>query len=79
MKKALLIIVGILVIAIGLLYWSLSSTSKSFQRCVILNHDDVNTINFRSHDSVLVAASTLYNADDIKLVIQGEQYRDAWS
>ncbi|MBR9915128.1 MAG: hypothetical protein GYB32_09940, partial [Algicola sp.] len=29
--------------------------------------------------SVLVAASTLYNADDIKLVVQGEQYRDAWS
>ncbi|MGS2726002.1 hypothetical protein ACU8DI_05295 [Psychroserpens sp. BH13MA-6] len=79
MKKALLIFVGILVIAIGLLYWSLSSTSKSFQRCVILNHDDVNTIDFRSHDSVLVAASTLYNADDIKLVVQGEQYRDAWS
>ncbi len=60
-------------------YWSLSSTNKTFDTCEIVGLSDVNEIDFKSYDSVLVAASTLYEANGIKNVMQGEQYRKAWS
>ena len=31
------------------------------------------------YDSVLVAASTLYEGNGVKTIMQGEQYRKAWS
>ncbi|WP_405397442.1 hypothetical protein [Maribacter sp. Asnod2-G09] len=60
-------------------YWSLSSTSKTFDTCEIIGLSDVDEIDFKKYDSVLVAASTLYEANDIKNLMQGEQYRNAWS
>ncbi len=39
----------------------------------------MDTINFKAYDSVLIAASTLYQGDFIKELMQGEQYRKAWS
>ena len=63
----------------GLSYWSLSSTSKEFSTCEIVGMGDLDTINFKKYDSVLVAASTLYTADEVKDLMQGEQYRAAWS
>ncbi|TDT45562.1 hypothetical protein CLV90_2652 [Maribacter spongiicola] len=79
MKKILLGLV-ILVIVFGILtYWSLSSTSKTFDTCEILEFSKVDEIDFKKYDSVLVAASTLYEANAIKSVMQGEQYRNAWA
>ncbi len=60
-------------------YWSLSSTNKTFDTCEIVGLSDVNEIDFKRYDSVLVAASTLYEPNRIKNVMQGEQYRKAWS
>ena len=79
MKRLYYLLFGILLALIIFIYWSVSSTSKTFQPCVILNIKSVDSINFKAHDSVLVAASTLYTADDIKIMIQGSQYRDVWS
>ena len=39
----------------------------------------MDAINFKDYDSVLIAASTLYEGDFVKKLIQGEQYREAWS
>ncbi len=39
----------------------------------------MDSINFKEHDSVLLTASTLYEGNFIKEVMQGEQYRDAWA
>ena len=79
MKKIIIIVSLIVLIFIGLAYWSLSSTNKTFDTCEIVGFSDVEKIDFKKYDSVLVAASTLYEANDIKNVMQGAQYRKAWA
>ncbi|MGB3606300.1 MAG: hypothetical protein WBA19_04045 [Psychroserpens sp.] len=79
MKKTLLYIALIIVLCISILYWSLSSTNKIFQKSELVNIDNVDDINFKKYDSVWVAASTLYEADVIKKAMQGEHYREAWA
>ena len=78
-KKVIYFIIVMLIIFIGLLYWSTSSTNQTFKTSQLVNIDNVNTIDFHNLDSVLVAASALYKADEIKKLFQGEQYRAAWS
>lgn len=78
--KKLLAFIGILfMVLIGLIYWSTSSTNKKFTTAEIKNIQDLTSTNFREHDSVLVAVSTLYQANGLKNFIQGENYREAWS
>lgn len=79
MKKIIIIVSLIVLIFIGLAYWSLSSTNKTFDTCEIVGFSDVEKIDFKKYDSVLVAASTLYKANDLKNVMQGAQYRKAWA
>ncbi|KKN98353.1 hypothetical protein LCGC14_0148870 [marine sediment metagenome] len=68
-----------MLIFIAMAYWSLYSTNKTFDTCEILGFSDVDDIDFKNYDSVLVAASTLYEANNIKNVMQGAQYRKAWA
>lgn len=81
MKKLLYIILTLILIFVGLLYWSVSSTDKRFAKSRLIHFEthELDTINFRNYDSVFVAASYLYKADDIKTLMQGEQYRMAWA
>lgn len=62
-----------------LVYLSLRSTDDTFRTCEILDVSEIQNHDFRKFDSVLVAANTLYEADWVKEVMQGEQYRDAWA
>ncbi|TYB73073.1 hypothetical protein ES676_09975 [Bizionia saleffrena] len=78
MKKLLVVLGVLIVIFMALLYWSVLSTNTTEQHSLLINSDTVDTINFKDHDSVIIAASTLYKANPIKTVIQGEQYRKAW-
>ncbi|WGD34364.1 hypothetical protein [Olleya sp. YS] len=78
-KKLVYFIVLVLIIFTVLMYWSVSSTKKTFIKSDLVNYDNVNAVNFKSLDSVMVTASSLYKADEIKTLIQGEQYRQAWS
>lgn len=64
---------------IGLVYLSVSETDATFKTAEVLNIQDVENTDFKKYDSVLVAASTLYQASDLKELIQGENYREAWS
>lgn len=64
---------------IGLTYLAMSSTDKVFKTCEIIGVTDMDSIDFRAHDSVLIAASTLYDSNFLKDLMQGEQYREAWS
>lgn len=57
----------------------MSGTSEKFGTCEIIGFSDIENIDFMAHDSVLVAASTLYMGDGIKRIMQGEQYREAWA
>lgn len=79
MKKFLVILSILILLFLALVYWSVSSTDEKFVTCSIENLEDIEKIDFREHDSVLVAPSTLYEGDLIKRLMQGENYREAWS
>ncbi|MEP5254617.1 MAG: hypothetical protein ABJQ39_06105 [Winogradskyella arenosi] len=69
----------ILFLVIALLYWSAQPTEEIFTRSTLYNIEDLETVDFKAYDSVELSTSDLYKADAVKKVIQGEQYRAAWS
>jgi hypothetical protein len=79
MKKLLWLVFILLIGFIGLVYFSVSSTDKEFETVTIQEFDDLENIDFRRHDSVEVAASSLYKANELKDIMQGENYREAWT
>lgn len=79
MKKVLGFVAILFILFILLIYWSVSSTDKKFETCTIHNLDDLEKTDFKKHDSVLIAASTLYKGDILKEIMQGDNYRKAWS
>lgn len=79
MKKLLWLVFILLIGFIGLIYFSVSSTDKEFETVTIQEFDDLESIDFRRHDSVEVAASSLYEANELKDIMQGENYREAWT
>ncbi|MBT8296657.1 MAG: hypothetical protein KJO51_09590 [Gramella sp.] len=79
MKKILALVAFLFIIFILLIYLSVSGSPERFKTCEIKNFEDLENVNFRNHDSVLIAPSTLYEADFLKELMQGENYRKAWS
>lgn len=79
MKRIIIIIGALLVLFIILIYWSLNSTPNNFKTSTIVNPENVNSINFKDYDSLTIAASTLYEANALKKIMQGEHYRKAWA
>ncbi|MBZ9631304.1 hypothetical protein LB465_10985 [Salegentibacter sp. LM13S] len=79
MKKLLWLIFILLIGFIGLIYFSVSATDKEFETATIKEFKDIENIDFREHDSVLVAASSLYKTNPLKNIMQGENYREAWA
>ncbi|GGW85446.1 hypothetical protein [Salegentibacter mishustinae] len=79
MKKLLWLVFILLIGFIGLIYFSVSSTDKEFETVTIQEVDDLESIDFRRHDSVEVAASSLYKANELKDIMQGDNYREAWT
>lgn len=78
MKKIAWLVVIILLVFLTLVYLSVSG-NKDFETAVIIDLDDVENIDFREHDSIMVAASTLYKGNFLKQTMQGENYREAWT
>lgn len=78
LKKILISVLLIIIVFVLLVYVSLSTTNKEFSTCEILDFSQLEEIDFKNHDSVLVAASTLYKGNPLKHLMQGEQYRKAW-
>ncbi len=79
MKKILGIIALLLFIFIALMYWSLNTTTKKVENSKLVNLSNVNSINFKELDSVLITATNQYNSTELKRIMQGEHYRKAWS
>ena len=79
MKKVIFIVVILLLGFFGLLYWSVSSTDKKFDTCVIEDFEDLEKTNFKDHDSVVIAPSSLYEGDILKEFMQGKNYRKTWA
>ncbi len=79
MKKLFLIVILLTLIFIGATYWSIAESPKGKATCQILDSSSINNIDFSDFDSVLVAASTFYEADGLKKLMQGSNYRKAWA
>lgn len=79
MKKIFWIFLLIIIFLISLIYISVSSTDKEFGTVNIKDFEDLENIDFRKHDTVEIAASSLYEGNVLKGIIQGENYREAWS
>lgn len=78
MKKIAWLVVILLLVFLVLVYISVSG-NKDFETAVIVDIDDVENIDFSAHDSILVAASTLYKGNILKQTMQGKNYREAWT
>lgn len=61
------------------LYWSTQSTDQIYSKSILYNIDDAETVNFKDYDSVELSPTDIYKADELKKLIQGKQYREAWS
>ncbi|TDQ29303.1 hypothetical protein [Zeaxanthinibacter enoshimensis] len=79
MKKFLGALLIAILLFIGLLYISLHSTSGEEARSVILEPGPSDNLNLRDYDSVKLMATDLYQANALKKLMQGRQYRDAWA
>lgn len=78
MKKIAWLVVIILLVFLTLVYISVSG-NKEFETAVIMDVEDVENIDFKEHDSVKIAASTLYKGNLLKETMQGKNYREAWT
>ncbi len=78
MKKIVWLVIILLLIFLALVYLSVSG-NKEYETAVIVGLNDVENIDFSDHDSVKVAASTLYKGNFIKETIQGKNYRKVWT
>ncbi|AYN67977.1 hypothetical protein D1013_11620 [Euzebyella marina] len=77
-KKVLAFILFAFFLFMVVIYFSTATTDKNFSTCEILDLSSIDHIDFREHDSVMVAASTLYRGNTLKNIVQGEQYRKVW-
>ena len=79
MKKLFRIVSIFLIAIIVIIYMRIANSKTKFETCSIHNIDALTTTNFKKHKTVEVSASTLYETDMFKTLLQGENYRDAWT
>lgn len=79
MKKIFGLILILFIIFIILVYWSLNTTPDTVERSKLVNFENIDEIDFKEHDSVLITATTQYQSNELKNIMQGEHYRRAWS
>lgn len=80
MKKLAIGIFVLLISLLGVTYISVAYTgSKAKTVCEVNGYEDLDAIDFSKHDSLDIAASTYYEANTLKKIMQGEHYRDAWA
>lgn len=79
MKKILLILGISLILTFILIYAAIWSTNDKADTDILVNIDNVESIDFKKLDSVTIAANSMYTANELKKAIQGEHYRKAWA
>ena len=79
MKKIIAIFLGITATLVIIIYFSLWSSPTKIDSQIIVNAENINTLNFKNQSSVTIAVTTLYEGNLLKEMVQGEQYRDEWS
>ena len=78
-KRVLFFIVIVLVVFVALIYISVSGPVKELKTYKIEGMEDLSDVNFKEHDSIQIAASTLYMGNGLKNLMQGGNYREAWA
>ncbi|SRX54855.1 hypothetical protein [Aequorivita sp. CIP111184] len=79
MKKIIAIFLSIIIIVLIIIYFSIWSTPAKVASQIIVNTENINTLNFKEQDSVTIAVTTMYEGNMLKNMVQGEQYRDEWA
>ncbi|WP_240673152.1 hypothetical protein [Aequorivita ciconiae] len=79
MKKIILIILSAIVFVILIIYISIWSSPAKAESQILVNADNIESTDFKKLDSVSIAVTTMYEANILKKMIQGEQYRAEWS
>lgn len=79
MKKIIWILAIIVILFLGLVYLSVTSSKEVKNTAIISDLEDLEDYNFKEHDSVLITASTFYKGNLLKKTMQGENYRKAWA
>lgn len=79
MKKVIAIFLGITAVVVLIIYFSIWSTPTKVASQIIVNAENINTLNFKNQDSVSIAVTTMYEGNILKKMVQGEQYREEWS
>ncbi|MCG2420477.1 hypothetical protein K8089_15755 [Aequorivita sp. F47161] len=79
MKKAILVILGLILIIVAVIYISLWTKPENAKTDIVIAENNIDKIDFEKLDSVRVAATTMYEGDMLKKLMQGEQYRDEWA
>lgn len=79
MKKIIVIILGIIAVVVLIIYLSIWSTPSEVDSQIIVDAENINTLDFKKLDSVTIAVTTMYDANLLKKMIQGEQYREEWA
>ena len=78
MKIFLRILLLLFLLFIAMVYISVSGTEKEFGKATVVNTAPKEAIDFSDLDSVTVKANTLYDANAVKWLMQGENYRQTW-
>lgn len=79
MKKILGFLLIIILIFLILTYVSVSTTNTDFKTSEVIDPTQNRSHQYKMGDTVTVIPSTLYKANFIKKLMQGNNYRDAWS
>tara|TARA_R110002049_G_scaffold302713_2_gene496062 strand:+ start:3402 stop:4679 length:1278 start_codon:yes stop_codon:yes gene_type:complete len=79
MKRFIKIFIITAVVLIAVIYFKLISDNGSYETCNIHNIDDIHNIDYNKHDRLTTSAGTLYEGDVLKNILQGKNYRDAWT
>lgn len=79
LKKALWLILSLLLIFILLVYLSAWEGDQGYDTAILVDIEDLEHTDFTRLDSVVVIASTHYQGSGLKQLMQGENYRKAWT
>ena len=79
MKKIFWVAAILLILFLALVYISVSGNQREHETAIIIDIDDLENVDFSEHDSITVAATTLYKGSLLKQTMQGENYRKAWA
>ena len=79
MKKIIIGFICLVAVILVLVYLSIWSTPAEVDSQILVDAQNIHTLDFRKRDSVRIAVTTMYTGTALKKMVQGEQYRAEWA